>query len=344
MIKSLILGVTGQDGSILANKIVSNSGNVIGTFRRGSDTGSENKLWRLKELNLLNKIKLEPLELNDSYSIQKIILKHKPDEIYHLAGNSFVGDSFKFPQFTLKTNIDSTLNILEAVKLIDRSIKVFFASSSEIFDSSELSKKNEKSKFSPINPYGVSKLTTIQLVKLYRKAYDMKLSTGIMFNHESQFRSRSFVTRKISFNMARLKLYGGKPMSLGNINASRDWSSAEDFVDAMNLILNKNIFEDLVFASGKLTSIKKLIETAAKTVGFEPIFFGNGKNEVCIDKISKLKLVEIDKKYFREIDTPGITGDFNLLTKKTGWVSKKTILTVIQDMVKKDLDRLKNKI
>ena len=343
MKKILIIGVTGQDGSILAKKLISNKFEVIGTYRRGSDTGLNNKLWRLNELGIKNKIQLEPLELNDSFSIQKIINKNKPDAIFSLAGNSYVQDSFEFPQFTIQTNVTSTLNILESVKLIDKNIKVFFASSSEIFDSIDNNTKNENSKMNPSSPYGISKLTILKLVDLYRKTYKMNLSTGIMFNHESEFRSRSYVTRKLTFNLARLKLFGGDSVQLGNIDSSRDWSSAFDFVDAMTNIIYNNNFNDFVFSSGKLTSLRSIIVHACKYLEFEPIFTGDGYDEKCIDSKTGLELISINKKYYRKIDTPGMVGDSSKLKKVIGWNPKISIEETIEKMIDKDINRLKIK-
>ena len=217
----LIIGVTGQDGSLLAEKLIGEGEKVIGTFRRGGDYGSNDKAWRLNELKIKEDITLEPLDINDTFHSQKIILKYKPDVIYQLAGNSFVGDSFEAPKSTLETNINSTINILETLRVLNMDTKVFFASSSEVFDSSIYDVKNETSKMFPLNPYGISKLTVFHLVKMYREAFGLKVSTGIFFNHESPFRSRNFVCRKISYNLARLKVLGGEPFSLGNIDMER---------------------------------------------------------------------------------------------------------------------------
>lgn len=343
MKKILIIGITGQDGSILATKFISENVKVVGTYRRGSDTGSDNKLWRLKDLQILNRVILEPLELNDPFSIQKIIKKHKPQEIYHLAGSSFVQDSFDFPLYTIQTNVNSVINILESVKLINKSIKVFFASSSEIFDSDCSLIKNEKSKKSPRNPYGISKLTILNLVDLYRKTYDMNLSTGIMFNHESPYRSRSYVTRKITFNLARIKLEGGKPMQLGNLNTSRDWGCAYDYTDAMKKIIKNDLFEDFVISSGKLTSLRSIVLFAARQLDFNPKFVGKGLNEKCIDSKTGIKLIEVNKKYFRIHDTVGMVGDSSLLKSKIDWIPKNSIENTIIEMVKKDLERINKK-
>lgn len=343
MKKNLIIGVSGQDGSLLAKNLLEKGEKVIGTFRRGSDYGSKDKLWRLKELEIKNQIIFEQLEINDPYIIQKIILKHKPDFIYHLAGYSFVGDSFESPISTISTNVNSTLYLLETLKQFKLNIPTFFSSSSEIFDTSDISVKNESSNMSPNNPYGISKLAVFHLTKMYRRTYKLPVSTGIFFNHESPFRSRNFVTRKISYNMARLSTYGGEPFSLGNIYMERDWSSASDFVNGMVLINQKNKFDDYVFSSGKLTSVKTLVSLAASEAGFDPVFEGEGLNEKCLDRETGMILMNIDKKYSRENDTIGMKGDSTKLKKSLSWTNQFSIQDEMKKMVTRDIERIKNK-
>ena len=338
----LIIGVTGQDGSLLAEKLIGEGEKVIGTFRRGGDYGNNDKAWRLDELKIKNLISLEPLDINDIFHFQKLMIKHNPDIIYQLAGNSFVGDSFEAPQSTLATNINSTINILETIRSLNMNTKVFFASSSEIFDSSTFEVKNETSKMEPLNPYGISKLTVYHLVKMYREAFGLEVSTGIFFNHESPFRARNFVCRKISYNIARLKVYGGPSFSLGNIDMKRDWSSAEDFVDGICLIVKKP--GDYVLSSGNLTSVRSLLIEAARHAGFDPKFKGEGLKELCYDAITGKVLMTISEKYYRKIDTPGLMGDSEKLEKSTGWKKTKGINQVICQMVEKDINRIKNKI
>lgn len=343
MKKNLIIGVTGQDGSLLAKNLIEKGEKVIGTFRRGSDYGSKDKLWRLKELEINNQIIFEQLEINDPYNIQKIILKYNPDFIYHLAGYSFVGDSFESPISTISTNVNSTLYLLETLRQFKLNIPTFFSSSSEIFDTTDILEKNERSKMSPNNPYGISKLAVFHLTKMYREVYKLPVSTGIFFNHESPYRSRNFVTRKISYNMARLSTYGGEPFSLGNIYMERDWSSAYDFINGMMLINQKNKPDDYVFSSGKLTSVKSLVSLAASEVGFDPVFEGDRFNEKCLDRVSGVILMKIDKKYYRENDTIGIKGDSNKLKKTLSWTIQSSIQDEMKKMIKKDLERIKNK-
>jgi len=339
--KHLIIGVTGQDGSLLAKKLISQGKRVVGTFRRGGDYGTSDKAWRLDELEIKGLIELEQLDIIDTFNFQKLLFKHKPEVIYQLAGSSFVGDSFESPKSTFETNINSTLNILESIRVLKLDTRVFFASSSEVFDSLSTGAKNENSKMAPLNPYGISKLTIFHLVKMYREVFGLKVSAGIFFNHESSYRSRNFVTRKISYNLARLKVLGGPPFSLGNINMERDWSSAEDFINAICLIVNKP--SDYVLSSGKLTSVRSLLIESATHIGFKPKFKGNGLNEVCYDETTGKELVNISEKYYRKIDTPGMFGDSKKLRNDTGWTKTKDINQVICQMVEKDINRIKNK-
>ena len=341
MKKNLIVGVTGQDGSLLANNLLEKGEKVIGTFRRGSDYGSKDKLWRLKELGINSQIIFEQLEINDPYYIQKIILKHKPDFIYHLAGYSFVGDSFESPISTISTNVNSTLYLLETLRQFNLKIPTFFSSSSEIFDTTDILDKNESSKMSPKNPYGISKLAVFHLTKMYREVYKLPVSTGIFFNHESPYRSRNFVTRKISYNMARLSVFGGEPFALGNIYMERDWSSASDFINGMILINQKNKSDDYVFSSGKLTSVKTLVSLAASEAGFDPVFEGDGLNEKCLDRETGKILMNIDKKYYRENDTIGMKGDPSKLRNTLYWTNQSSIQDEIKKMVIRDLERIK---
>lgn len=340
--KHLIIGVTGQDGSLLAKKLLADGHIVIGTFRRGGDYGNNDKTWRLKELKIENSIILEQLDINDVFHFQKLIINYNPDVIYQLAGHSFVGDSFESPQTTLATNINCTINILETIRSLNMNTKVFFASSSEIFDSSTIELKNETSKMEPLNPYGISKLTVYHLVKMYREAFGLQVSTGIFFNHESPFRSRNFVCRKISYNIARLKVSGGIPFSLGNIDMKRDWSSAEDFVHGICLITQNP--GDYVLSSGNLTSVRSLLIEAATHAGFDPKFKGKGLNEVCYDGLTGKVLMTVSEKYYRKIDTPGIIGDSGKLERERGWKKSKSINQVICEMIEKDINRIKHKL
>jgi len=247
---AFITGVTGQDGAYLANLLLCKGYDVFGGFRRGAT----NKVWRLDYLGITKRIKLLEFQLNESQNLIEILKKIQPNEIYHLAGESMIVDSFKYPIATLELNAIGTLNMLEAVRIISPKSKIFFASSSEIFGVCNQEKLlNESSPMYPGNPYAVSKLTADYLIKLYRDRYNIFACSGILFNHESPLRGLQFVTRKITHKMAKLKMNSMEsPVELGDLNSARDWGSAIDYVKAMKFMLETDEPKDFVIATGVL--------------------------------------------------------------------------------------------
>lgn len=337
-IKAFITGITGQDGAHLSEILLSKGVRVFGSFRRGS----HHKTWRLDELNITQKITLIEAQSNDPIHLIKMLDEIKPNMIFHLSGISFISDSFRYPASALEQNTIGTINLLEASKISCPEAKLFFASSSEIFGSVDngklLSQDSEKT---PKNPYGVSKLAANQMVKIYRDCFDIQCCSGILFNHEGPFRSRQFVTRKISFNLARLRLLGGAPLELGNFDSSRDWGSAQDYTLGMLKLLELDNLEDVIFASGKLSTVRTFLTLAANECGFNPIFEGDGIKEICVDKNSGKLLARVSEKYFRKFDTCGIAGDSSRLKQITGWTNKKNIENIAREMVQADLERIK---
>jgi len=266
----------------------------------------------------------------------------QPEHIYHLAGESFVADSFKYPGVTLESNTHGTVNMLDAIRLVSPTSKLFYAASSEVFGAqANLNKLNEMSAFNPTNPYGISKLAAYHFVRLYRQYYNLNVCSGILFNHESAVRGRSFVTRKITFNMARLKINKGVAFELGDLNAARDWGAADEYVDAMFKMLSLDSLQDYVIASGQLTKVRDVVRFAAISAGFKPKFEGEGIDEVCIDEESGKVLVRVSPKYFRLQDTPPMLGDPSKIYNHCGWASSKSIKNLIDDMVGADLLRWK---
>jgi GDPmannose 4,6-dehydratase len=339
--KVFITGITGQDGAHLADLLLKKNYTVYGGFRRGSS----NKLWRLDFLGITNKIKLIEFQLNEPQHIIEILKDINADEIYHLAGESFVADSFKYPGFTMESNTQGTINILEAVRIVSPNTKVFFASSSEIYGKNVNSTGvDETSVHFPSNPYGISKLAADYFVKLYREKYGLFTCSGILFNHEGPLRARQFVTRKITFNMARLKLLGGECFELGNFNSARDWGAAVDYVDAMRLMLTLDTPSDFVISSGKLTTVRSLLEMVATSVGFKPIFEGKDENEICLDQTTGFLLAKVSNKYYRPYDTEPMIGNSSQIKKHTGWNAKQTTLQMMELMVEADLYRRKKGI
>lgn len=334
--KALILGATGQDGAHIAAHLVKEGWEVYGGFRRGS----ANKVWRLEQLDLLGKVKLVNINVDEPYNLIEIFKQVMPDHIYHFAGESFVADSFIHPVTTLEANTLGTLHVLEAMRLTVPEARLFFASSSEVFGGVPQGVLlSESSPLIPINPYGISKMTAQHLVRMYRETYGLFAAAGILFNHESSLRARSFVTRKITYNLARLKIHGGAAVELGQFGAARDWGSAEDYTKAMTHVLALEEPDDFVFATGKLTSVRDFFSVAASAAGFDPVFEGSGVEEVCIDKTSGLPLAHVSERYFRPHDTSARAGDATKLKLRTGWQGSRDIAGIAQEMIQADINR-----
>ena len=333
---ALIIGATGQDGAHLARHLLGKGHLVHGTFRRETS----NKLWRLEHFGLIDRIRLAEFEIGDSHSIIQLLSEVSPDEIYHLAGHSMVADSFKHPGVTIQANTLGILNVLEAIRLVAPKARLFFASSSEVFgECPPGTRLNEDSPHRPSNPYGVSKLAAQQLVRLYRETYGLFACSGILFNHEGPVRARQFVTRKIIYNMVRLKNAGGQPMLMGEMDSARDWGAAEDYVRAMTLMLAAEQAEDLVVATGRLTTVRDFLRLAAERVGFQPVFRGSGLDEVCADAGTGLELARVSDKYLRRHGTPPLVGDTSRLMALTGWRPQQGINEIIADMIDADQAR-----
>ena len=334
---ALITGVTGQDGAHIADLLLKKGYEVYGTYRRGT-----NKTWRTDLLGITRKIRLIEFQLNEPQSITALLQEINPDEIYHLAAESFVADSFKYPNVILESNTHATCNILEAARMVSPTARIFFASSSEIFGQSKGNTPlNEFSAPQPRNPYAISKLAADYFVKMYRERHGIFVCSGILFNHEGPLRSSQFVSRKITHNIVRLKQEGGDPIKLGNLNSARDWGSAADYVHAMKSMLAVDEPKDFVIASGKLFTVRDLLRLAALSAGFDPVFEGKDKDEVCIDKTTGLTIAEVSSDYFRPHDTLALVGDSSKIEAETGWRRTKSFEQVVDEMVAVDFQRYK---
>ena len=335
---AFIVGVTGQDGAHLADLLLKKGYEVYGGFRYGG----LNKMWRLDFLGITDQLKLVEFQLNEPQHIIDLFKKIQPDEIYNLAGESFVADSFDSPCHTLEINAHGVVNILEAARLVSPKSRMFFASSSEVFGyAAKNGGLNEQSARIPCNPYAISKLTADNFVRLYREKYDMFACSGILFNHEGPLRSRHFVTRKITYNMIRLKLDAGKCFKLGGFDSARDWGSAADYVSAMWMMLKSSNPSDFVISTGKLTTVRQVLRMAANSAGFDPMFEGSGEYEICIDKTSGRILSKVSPKYYRPFDTAPMIGDSSLIRKSLGWHKQQSVEDMIESMVTADFRRRK---
>jgi len=335
--KVFISGVTGQDGAHLAQELLNSGCQVFGGFRRGDD-----KFWRLDYLGIFERVELIEFQLSEPQSFFAILQENQFDEIYHLAGESFVADSFGHPILTLELNTNAVCNLLEATRLTSPHSRIFIASSSEIYGNGHGSTMlTEESVANPGNPYGISKLAADYFVKMYREVYGLFVCSGVMFNHEGPLRGRQFVTRKISHNLARLKMQGGPPLKLGNLNASKDWGAAADYVRAMVLMLRSDEPNDYVIASGELNSVRDLLTLSSNAAGFRPIFEGEGLDETCRDESSGLVLAQVDERYFRLTETYPIAGDPSKIANDLGWRRNQNLRQIVDSMVEADVNRWK---
>ena len=332
----LITGVSGQDGSILARDLIKLGKNVVGTFRRGKSTS----MWRLKEMKIFHDLNLVELDLSDQIETLRVLDKFSPSKIYHLAGDGFVADSFNHPKRTFDANLNTTITLLEAIRYRKSDIWTFLASSSEIFSGLKEEFVNELTNFKTLNPYGISKIACLELANIYIKLYGLSIATGIFFNHESPWRSNNYVAKKVSYNIARFKKGQNEPFFLGNLNVSRDWSSAEDFVKALIKLGNKKSIGDFIFASGKKTYLREFIVEMGKAADFELFFVGDGKDEKCIERKSGQIICKVSDKYFRTYDTPGKIGDATKLKNEINWEVTQSIEEIAKSMLYNDLQRL----
>ncbi len=319
---ALITGITGQDGSYLAELLLGKGYKVHGIVRRVALEDEIHRLWRIR--NLLKDVTLHAGSLESYASLFNIILKIKPDEVYHLAAQSYVGYSFEDEFSTLNININGTHYLLSAVKeFVTSKVRFYFAGSSEMFGKVKEIPQNENTHFNPRSSYGISKATGYYLTKNYREAYKLHASSGILFNHESPRRGFEFVTRKISFAAARIKKGLQKKLHLGNLKSKRDWGHAKDYVKAMWLILQQNNPEDYVIGTGKEHSVQEFAEKAFSHVGL------NYKDYVVLDK----NLVRPS-----EVDT--LLADYSKAKKILNWEPKTSFEDLVIDMVEYDLENI----
>ena len=327
--KALITGITGQDGYYLAKFLLSKDYEVYGMYRRSS-LEVEERIFELRD-----KIKLVEGDLIDSTSIIKILKEIKPNEVYNLAAQSFVPSSWTQPLATAQMTALGALNILESIKLVDKNIRYYQASSSEMFGKVVETPQTEKTPFYPRSPYGVAKVYAYWITKNYRESYGIYASNGILFNHESPKRGKQFVTRKISHSVAKIKLGMQEYFELGNLDAKRDWGSAEDFVEAMWMMLQQDKPDDFVVATNETHSVREFIEEAFRIVEMPIIWEGEGINEV--GKFNGKIVVKINPKFYRPADVDLLLGDYSKAKEKLGWEPKTKFKELVKIMVESDL-------
>ena len=328
--KVLITGITGQDGSYLAELLLKKNYQVHGIVRRVALEDETHRLWRIRKI--LKKITLHSASLESYASLVRIVAKIKPDEVYHLAAQSYVVYSFEDDFSTLNTNINGTHFMLSAIKEFSPKSKFYFASSSEMFGKVRAKPQNEKTPFYPRSPYGISKVAGFELTRNYREAYNIFACSGILFNHESPRRGFEFVTRKISSSVARIKLGLQKELNLGNIDAQRDWGHAEDYVVAMWKMLQQKKPEDFVIATGKQYTVKQFINLVCKELKIKIKWKDEGLKEKAYDNRGQV-IIKIDKNYFRPTEVDSLLGDSSKARRILSWKPKMNIRDLIKDMI-----------
>ncbi len=315
--KALITGITGQDGAYLAKFLLKKNYRVFGTYRRLSTPN----FWRLHHLDIYDKVKMYPADITDSRSISETLRKTYPDEVYNLAAQSFVGVSFDQPIYTCNITALGVIRMLEEIKKVNDKIKFYQASSSEMYGSEKSATKNEETSFYPSSPYAISKLYAFWSVNIYRKAYGMHVSNGILFNHESSLRGLEFVTRKISNGVAKISLGLSKELRLGNLLAKRDWGFAPEYVEGMWMMLQQKNPDDYVLATNESHTIKDFVNEACKIAAVSP------------------KKIKSTKENFRPFDVLDLKGDYNKAKRKIGWNPKTKFKKLVKIMVEEDISR-----
>lgn len=347
MKKALITGITGQDGSYLADLLLSKGYEVHGLVRRASTFNTE----RIDHLykNLLQKdsnLFLHYGDMSDSSSLSRLIEKVKPDEIYHLAAQSHVRISFDIPEYTGDVTGLGTLRILDAIKESGIKTKFYQASSSEMFG--KVAQENlpitEETPFHPRSPYGCAKVYAYWITKNYRESYNLFAVNGILFNHESPRRGENFVTRKISLGLAKIKLGKSKKITLGNLDAKRDWGYAPDFIEGMYLMMQAEEPDDYILATNETHTVREFIEKAAKVLNIDLEWRGSGLDEKGVNKKTNEVIIEIDPNYFRPAEVDVLLGDFSKAKNKIGWEPKVKFAELVKIMVEEDLKNESKKI
>jgi GDPmannose 4,6-dehydratase len=337
---ALIFGITGQDGSYLAEFLLKKKYLVHGVIRRSSsiNTSRIDHIYQDPHEKKYN-LRLHYGDITDSVSILKLIKKIKPDEIYNLAAQSHVGVSFEVPEYTANADGIGALRILEAIKSLElKKIKFYQAGTSEMFGKTKKKIQNEMTSFYPASPYGVAKLYAHWITVNYREAYNIFACNGILFNHESPRRGINFVTKKIVQGLCDIKKGSSKILYLGNLYSKRDWGYAPDYCEAMWKILQQKKAEDYVIATGKTYTIKYFINKCCKQLDIKIKWSGFGLKEVAIDRSSKKVIIKIDKKYLRPLEVDFLLGDASKARKKLKWRPKVDLNKLIKIMIKDEIN------
>lgn len=343
---ALISGITGQDGSYLAELLLEHGYNVHGIIRRSSNSNTARieHLYHKNDTLRNSRVFLHYGDLTDSSNLNRLVEKIQPDEIYNLGAQSHVKVSFEVPEYTAEVDAIGTLRFLDAIRENRSSTKFYQASTSELFGMVQEVPQNEKTPFYPRSPYGIAKQYSYWITINYREAYNIFGSNGILFNHESERRGKSFVTRKITIGAASIILGLEKKLFFGNINSKRDWGYAPEYVEGMWKILQAEKPDDFVLATKETHTVREFIEESFKVLGEDIYWKGEGVEEKGFLKSTGKEVLNIDPKYFRPTEVDLLMGDYSKAKKILGWEPKTTFRDLVKTMVLSDFDKLKNNI
>ncbi|WP_018915468.1 GDP-mannose 4,6-dehydratase [Vreelandella zhanjiangensis] len=337
---AIVTGITGQDGAYLAELLLDKGYTVYGTYRRTSSVN----FWRIEELGIENHPNLHLVEydLTDLSASIRLVQQYKPREIYNLAAQSFVGVSFDQPLTTAEITGLGAVNLLEAIRIVDSSIRFYQASTSEMFGKVQEVPQTEATPFYPRSPYGVAKLYAHWMTINYRESYDMFATSGILFNHESPLRGREFVTRKITDGVARIKLGKQERLELGNLDAKRDWGYAKEYVEGMWRMLQADTPDTYVLATNRTETVRDFVTLAFKAVDIELRWEGQDEGEFAVDVATGNRVVVINPRFYRPAEVELLIGSPAKATQELGWKPTTSLEELCKMMVEADLERVKN--
>ena len=334
--KAIITGISGQDGYFLSQLLLSKGYEVHGILRRNSSM-TQGTVDILPG-NIKKQIVIHYGDITDGNFLSNLLQKEKPEELYHLAAQSFVGYSFQNALSTYDANIGGTLNVCNAIKDSSPDTRMYFAATSELFGQPKDAPQNEMTPFYPRSPYAVSQLAGIWTVRTYRDAYKLYMSNGILFNHESEVRGPEFVTRKISRSVARIYHDSKEPIVLGNLSAVKDWGYARDYVEGMWSMLQQDYPDDFVLGTGESHTVREFAETAFKEIGLELEWIGSGINEVGLS--GELTMVKVNRELYRPLESDNYKADYSKANKKLNWEPKTKFGELVRIMVRNDIKLL----
>jgi GDPmannose 4,6-dehydratase len=338
--KALITGISGQDGYFLSQLLLSKGYEVHGVLRRNSSM--TRGTMELLPSDIRSQIIIHYGDITDENFLSNLLQREKPEELYHLAAQSFVGYSFENGRSTYDVNIGGTLNVCNAIRSSSTDTRMYFAATSELFGKPLETPQNENTQFFPRSPYSISKLASLWTVRTYRDAYKLFMSNGILFNHESEARGPEFVTRKISMGVARVHTGSQQPMLLGNLNAVKDWGYAKDYVEGMWKMLQYDIPDDFVMGTGESHTVREFVEESFGVIGTRLTWKGQGVNEVGISEEGRV-LIKVNRDLYRPLEADNFRADYSKAREKLGWVPKVKFKELVRIMVENDIKLIQRK-